>query len=180
MAENIDGFIKKSDVEDRIINKYKGKVPQEIIDFWEKYGFGSFLGGYLKSVNPEVFEEVLKEGSQRFQDGIVLFATGMGDLIIWSNNYVRVLNYRYGRIDTIMAGFDFFFDDLNDIGFREKDLKWAPYEEAVNLLGTTEYDECFGYVPLLGLGGSEKVENLEKVKLIEHILIIINFMGPIA
>ncbi|WP_235182914.1 T6SS immunity protein Tdi1 domain-containing protein [Gracilibacillus boraciitolerans] len=30
--------------------------------------------------------------------------------------------------------------------------------------------------PLLGLGGAEKVENLKKVKLKEHILIITEFM----
>lgn len=30
-----------------------------------------------------------------------------------------------------------------------------------------------------GLGGEEKVESLQKVKLIEHIYIITQFMGPI-
>ena len=37
----------------------------------------------------------------------------------------------------------------------------------------------FCYTPLLGLGGEEKVENLKKVKLKEHILIITEFMGPV-
>ena len=32
------------------------------------------------------------------------------------------------------------------------------------------FDECYGYVPLLGLGGSEKVDNLQKVKIKEHII----------
>jgi hypothetical protein len=34
-------------------------------------------------------------------------------------------------------------------------------------------------VPLLGLGGPEKIENLSKVKLIEHIYLITQFMGQI-
>ena len=28
--------------------------------------------------------------------------------------------------------------------------------------GSLLFDECFGYVPLLGLGGAKKVENLKK------------------
>ncbi|WP_420912016.1 T6SS immunity protein Tdi1 domain-containing protein [Listeria cornellensis] len=46
-------------------------------------------------------------------------------------------------------------------------------------LGTPAYDECFGYVPLLALGGAEKVENLQKVKLKEHILLISALVGTI-
>ena len=180
MENIIEDFKKQSEVEDRIIKKYQDKVPKEIIEFWREYGFGTFLGGYLKSVNPENFEETLKLGSQRFHDGIVLFATGMGDLIIWSDNYVKILNFRHGIIDTIMSGFTFFFDDIFDVDFRVEELKWLPYPQAKELLGFPEYDECFGYVPILGIGGGEKVENLEKVKLMEYLQIIIEFMEPIA
>lgn len=37
----------------------------------------------------------------------------------------------------------------------------------------------FGYVPLLGLGGSEKVENKKKVKIKEHIELIMQMVGKI-
>lgn len=180
MKIKIDNFVKELNVDSKILEKYKEKVPKEVVEVWQEYGFGTFLEGYLKVVNPEDFKDILKQGSQRFQNGIVLFATAMGDLIIWSDNYVRILNFRYGINDTIMSGFDFFFDDLEDTDFREEELKWSPYQQAIKMLGTPEFDECFGYVPILGVGGSEKVENLEKVKLTEHLLIIISFMGPIA
>ncbi len=42
------------------------------------------------------------------------------------------------------------------------------------------YEECFGYTPLLGLTGkkkAEEVENLKKVKLKEHILLIHGVYG---
>ncbi|WP_458104641.1 DUF1851 domain-containing protein [Bacillus sp. PK3-037] len=42
------------------------------------------------------------------------------------------------------------------------ELMWEPYPEASRIYGKPDYDECFGYTPLLGLGGSEIVENLEK------------------
>lgn len=56
---------------------------------------------------------------------------------------------------------------------------WRPYPKASSKYGTPNYDECFGYTPLLGLGGAENVENLKKVKLKEHILVITEFMGPV-
>lgn len=179
MEKYFEDFVRVAPVSDKVIEKYKNKVPDEMIEFWKEYGFGSFSNGYLKSVNPDDFEDILIEGSQRFHDGIVLFTTSMGDLIIWSDNYVRVLNFRYGINDTVMAGFKFFFEDIFDIEFRDEELKWSFYSKAVELYGIPDYDECFGYVPILGIGGSEKVENLEKVKIREYLLIIINFMGPI-
>ncbi|MDG5471410.1 GAD-like domain-containing protein [Jeotgalibacillus sp. ET6] len=98
-----------------ILEKYKQLVPNEIIDLWSNYGFGTFMQGYLKSVNPEEFKEVLGESSQRYKDSVVLFATGMGDLIIWSDGYVRLLNYRYGVVKTILFTFEFFFQNINDL-----------------------------------------------------------------
>ncbi|EAC4137804.1 TPA: DUF1851 domain-containing protein, partial [Listeria monocytogenes] len=53
------------------------------------------------------------------------------------------------------------------------------YPSAVEKYGEASYDECFGYTPILGMGGTEKVENLKKVKLREHIYLITQFMGPI-
>lgn len=179
MDELLNDFVQVDTVKEDLIREYEGKVPNEIISLWKQYGFGSFLNGFLKVVNPNEFKELLTESSQRFHDGIVIFATSMGDLIIWSDGFVRILNFRYGVNDTIMASFEFFFEDLADTEFKEKDLKWLPYPDAVERYGAPEYDECFGYVPLLGLGGAEQVENLKKMKLKEHIQIITHFMGAI-
>ncbi|EDN9973050.1 DUF1851 domain-containing protein, partial [Listeria monocytogenes] len=63
--------------------------------------------------------------------------------------------------------------------FRDEYLKWQPYPRVVEKYGEVSYDECFGYTPILGMGGTEKVENLKKVKLREHIYLITQFMGPI-
>ena len=47
------------------------------------------------------------------------------------------------------------------------------------MLGTVSYDECYGYVPLLSLGGAEKPENLRKVKLREHLELMYQVQGEI-
>lgn len=179
MDSVLEDFRLKTIVSQKIKDKYKKDVPKEIIDIWNNYGLGTFMQGYLKSVNPEEYEDLLQDTSQRYKDAKVLFSTSMGDLVIWADDYVRLLNYRYGILKTVMPNFLFFFKSLESDKFKNKYLNWQPYPEAIERYGEPEYDECFGYTPLLGLGGSEKVENLKKVKLREHILIITEFMGPI-
>ncbi|MBC2005604.1 DUF1851 domain-containing protein, partial [Listeria booriae] len=58
-------------------------------------------------------------------------------------------------------------------------LDWGSYEEAIKVYGEPDFDECFAYTPLLGLGGPEKVDNLQKAKLKEHIYLITQFMGKL-
>lgn len=173
-------FIFEEKVSERIINTYRGSIPEELLEVWIKYGFGSILNGYLKIVNPEKFQ-ILDDVYVENKNAIVLFTTSMGDLIIWEDNkYLKLLNFRRGKIKVISSGFEFFFSDLKeDESFYQDDLDWLPYPEAVARYGVPEFDECFAYVPILGIGGPEKVENLSKVKLIEHIYIITQFMGPI-
>ena len=176
-------------VSEEIINKYKGRIPEDLLEVWKEYGFGSFLNGYLKIVNPEEYEELLKETYIPVEDepiefNTVLFATAMGDLIICEKteskkDNIYIIEYRKGKYKMLLGGMEFFFEDLLDEDYLEEDLEWKPYLEAVNKLGEPSYDECFGYVPLLGLGGSEKVENMSKVKMREHIYLITDFMGPV-
>ncbi|MEH7294599.1 GAD-like domain-containing protein, partial [Priestia megaterium] len=58
-------------VPSELIEKYKNMVPKEIIDLWQDYGFGTFMAGYFKSVNPEEYIDILQESSQRYTDSLV-------------------------------------------------------------------------------------------------------------
>ncbi|MGC6767862.1 T6SS immunity protein Tdi1 domain-containing protein [Enterococcus sp. LJL51] len=179
MNQLFDDFIIEQKVNKELIKMYQGRIPEEMLLLWKEYGFGTFLNGFMKSVNPDNFKELLVEGSQRFHDGIVLFATAMGDLIIWEGSFVRILRFRYGKTDTVISGFKFFFEDLSDKDFRAEVLKWSPYLCAIEMHVKPKFDECFGYVPLLGLGGAEHVNNLKVVKLREHLMLITELMGTI-
>ncbi|MBD8082512.1 T6SS immunity protein Tdi1 domain-containing protein [Chryseobacterium caseinilyticum] len=163
-----------------LISKYKGSVPDEIINIWNNYGFGSFMNSFLKIVNPDEYKELLDFSyTSVYPNPIVLFITGLADLIIWENNYLIVLDYRHGLSKVLESGFEYFFEDLKDEEFIDADLLGKNFYTAKEMLGDLNFDECFGYVPLLGLGGPEKAENLEKVKLKEHISIIVQTLGKI-
>lgn len=172
METILNDFKLNRKVPGEVLEKYKNLVPKEVIDLWQEYGLGTFMSGYFKVIDPEDFIDILQVSSQRYKDAVVLFATAMGDLVLWADGYIRVLNFRYGVLTTVMPSLLLFLKSLHSDKFREDYLKWQPYPKAVESLGELSYEECFGYTPLLGLGGAEKVGNLEKVKLKEHILII--------
>jgi hypothetical protein len=178
--KNITDFQLERKPENDLVTKYESLLPAKLIQLWQENGFGSTVEGYLKIVNPDDFEESLKEiYSPVFKNPIVMFATGMSDLIIWENNYTVLLNCRYGLSKVIESGFQYFLEDVQDKEFVNDELKGANYFIAKDQLGKIAFDECYGYVPLLGLGGSEKVENLQKVKIKEHLSIIAQTLGKI-
>ena len=173
-------FIKKNDVSEELIKEYEDKLPSEMIAFWKEFGFGTFYKGYLKSINPNEYKNLLEKSYFLGDVSIPIFATAFGDLITWEEDqYVGIVKYRYGVNDVICSGFDFFFDDLSEGELDDEYLSIKQYKAAIKKLGTLEYDECFGYVPLLALGGEESVNNLKKVKIREHIALITEISGEV-
>lgn len=180
LATILSDFIIHKKVDKDMILKYTNKLPEELIGTWKKYGLGSLANNFLRIINPDDYLDILERSYIRHKQAIPIFTTAMGDIIVWEKNkYVNLLNYRKGFVNVVSSGFEFFFDDIQDNEFMNDELMWQPFPEAIRKYGEPSYDECLGYTPLLGLGGAEKVENLKKVKLREHILIIAEFMGPI-
>jgi hypothetical protein len=179
--EALQDFKFYSAVPDETIEKYQGLIPPELLEVWKEHGFGTFYGGYLKIVNPDDYQEILEESFFDSKVSIPIFTTGFGDIIIWrKSKYVTLIEYRKKDATVLSSGFDFFFEDLMVEGDSliqelDKDL----YDDAVSKYGLLEYNECFGFVPLLPLGGSEKVENLQKVQILPHIDFITQAVGRI-
>lgn len=174
------GFKYNNKVDVKIIEKYKDVVPVELISIWEQYGFGSILDGNLKLVNPDDYRSVVDMSYFRSNVSIPIMVTGFGDVITWEEDqYVGIIQYKYGTFHIMIETFACFLKLLNDKEFINEYFSVDQYNEAVAKWGELEYDQCFGYVPLLGLGGSEKVENLDKVKIREHIELITELVGKI-
>jgi len=164
-----------------LVARYAPLVPPEILEVWQQYGFGSFREGYLKVVNPDDYADLLADTYQltsgQAAPPVVLFATAMCDLLIWEDGFLTRVDYRHGQTEVLGRNLNLFFKNhADDFNPRER-LLWDPYPAARARLGEPAFDECFGYVPLLALGGPETVEHLQKVKLREHIALIAEFTG---
>ena len=143
-------------VDDTFIAKYADMSYAELTTLWQEAGLGSYCNGMLKSFLP-------------------FMCTAFGDVFAYVknpklNNYIVYLNIRYG---TYLILPDNLAALLNKIIFNQSFLKgWFDlenYSVMQEKLGTPDFDECFGYSPLLTMGGSENLENIKIVKTLPYI-----------
>lgn len=168
-----------SKVPEDTIKKYTGKIPEQFIEIWKSYGFGSFLNGFLKLINPDDYSDFVKK-SYFEKNCIPLLITALGDIIVWEENaYFFIIQYRYNNFSALARGYRVFAKLLEETGYFYEKANLKNIKEALNMLGTVSYDECYGYVPLLSLGGAEKPESLRKVKLREHLELMYQVQGEI-
>ena len=172
---------KGQDIKLELLQKYKTIVPDELTKIWEEYGFGRLVRGYLKVINPEDYQELLNETYFRGNISIPILTTAFGDIVtLEEDQYIGMVKYKNGNFVILAKSFKRFMQNLGDNYFLEKYFQIPQYTEAINKLGKLEQDECFGYAPLLGLGGSERVDNLKKVKIREHIELISQMVGKVG
>lgn len=182
MVETLfENFEKEDVVSLELCERYKSIVPDELIDIWKNYGFGSFLNGYLKVINPDEYQELVRTTYFRGPVSIPIFVTAFGDILtLEESQYIGMVKYKNGTFSIVAKKFKRFMQNLEDEYFLEKYFQIPQFMEAVDKWGKVEADECFGYVPLLGLGGKESVDNLKKVKIREHIELITQMVGKIG
>ena len=73
-----------------------------------------------------------------------------------------------------------FLHSLSDESFTDDYFELPLYKEAIEKYDMLDYEQCFGFVPLLALGGFKDVDHLDKVKMYEHILLITTLVGKIG
>lgn len=165
-----------------LIAQYQGKLPDELLQLWQSHGLGVYMNGYIRLVNPNDFMEFVNESVNLYVEGTIPIATtAFGDIVLWEKDRVKLVLYRYGISEVVASDeLDFWMDFLlPDSDYRKEEMKDSLYAEAKDKLGEPAFDECFGYVPALVLGGSEKVENLQRLKMAEHLMIVSEFTGVI-
>ena len=172
-------FEKEKEMPKQVIEKYRDLVPNELIDVWEEYGLGSFMNGYVKIINPEEYQELLEESYIYGKTSIPILATAFGDVITWEENKdIGIVFYKDGVFDIICSGMENFFLNLyNEEWTADNIFDLKTYRKAIKKYGKLNYNQCFYYVPLLGLGGVKKVENLQKGDIKIHIQLIMDSIG---
>lgn len=174
-------FNKVADMPQDVINKYRDHVPTELFQIWQEDGLGTFLDGYLKVINPDDYSELVKETYFRGEVSIPIFVTAFGDVItVEEQKYLGFVKYKNGDFDIFTENLQYFLEDLPDKGFQDDYFELPLYQEAVEKHGELDYNQCFGFVPLLALGGFKDTEHLDKVKIREHLLLITQLVGGIG
>ncbi len=193
---NFAGFgpvIKSTEPKIETLKQFEDRLPARLLEYWQEYGFCGWGEGIFWTVNPDDYKDILAQWlsgtsfEQREIDGVdqyyVIGRSAFGRLFIWGKmsgqsikidtNYgmllpadeTKELNER-GQERTI----DLFFAVKTKNDMEEEDLDEKPlFQRAMAKLGPLEPDEMYGFVPALAIGGAPKLENLQKVKVIEHL-----------
>lgn len=189
---NQNNYVKHSDVSIETINKYKGRLPDELLNIWNIMGYGIYENGFIQLVNPDDYDFVFKYIDKLLEPSIVFAITAMGDLLIWEGNKNWTIapneGNRVKQIDArkcksrVIGEIDFVFDILlgDDYGISGKNFfDSKPYLDIKDKLPTLEYGQCYGYVPALALGGKVSNKNLQVVDAKTYIDIIGQAVGKI-
>lgn len=176
----LKNFVKVADMPKDVIEKYKNQVPAELVQIWQEDGLGTFLDGYLKVINPDDYLELLQDSYFRGEISIPIFATAFGDIITWEKNeFLGIIKYKDGTFDIFLENLSLFIKFLPDKSFTDDYFDIPLYKKAVAKHGQLAYDECFGFVPLLALGGFKDVDHMDKVKVLEHIYLMYQLTGGV-
>jgi len=158
----------------KIIDKYKKKLPEELIEFWKEEGFCAYSDGLIWVVNPDDFEYVADEWFDDKVKRVVIARSGFADFYLWSEeNGVEQLYTQDKKVMVVSKELPFFFNyGLNQDRYLKSNLYLKLFKQAVKELGELDYEECYGFEPALALGGAEKIENVKKVKLQPYLEIL--------
>ncbi|WP_199610067.1 GAD-like domain-containing protein [Flocculibacter collagenilyticus] len=188
---NFSGFgpaIKSITPSQATLDKYKGKLPDRLLEYWQEYGFCGWGDGLFWTVNPDDYEDILREWLQgtpfeENDDYYVIARGAFGKLFVWGERTGQSIKIEgnYGMIfptdctddlneDGATLTIELFFSSLYKesidlLGIDDKPL----FERTFKKLGELSSDEMYGFEPALALGGEPKLENLKKVPVLEHL-----------
>ncbi|KXT78148.1 T6SS immunity protein Tdi1 domain-containing protein [Streptococcus sp. DD13] len=176
----LKNFTKVADMPQEVIEKYKDQVPAELVQIWKEDGLGTFLDGYLKVINPDDYIDLLRDSYFMGHVAFPMFVTAFGDIIVCEEKqYLRMVKYKDGIFDTIFEKMPLFIKFVYDKDFSDDYFDLPLYHEAIEKYGLLDYTQCFGFVPLLALGGFKDVDHMDKVKVLEHIYLMYQLTGGV-
>jgi len=184
-------------VSDAKLEYYRGRVPDKLLEYWQQYGFAGYGNGIVWMTDPDEYSEVLKAwlyGTEFYgkDDYFVIGRTAFGHLEIWgtrtgsslSINAPWAMIYPTDQSRWMETGKDDFLISTWVGGMQkgmldQTDDKDKPlFDRAVKRLGALNHDEMYGFVPALALGGPCRLDHLQKVKAVEHLMFLAQVTEP--
>lgn len=171
-----------------LIEKYHDILPEELLYYWETYGFSSFKDGLIWLTNPDEYKELVAEylkGTQ-FEDRkdlYVIARSAFGVLYVWESkkgetfiltSFVNMISFSMDadrknlnkKEENIEMNKELSFSPES---FDEEDGNDKPlFERCLKKFGKIEADEMYGYKLSHYLGGKESIKNIEKVNIFNH------------
>ncbi|QBP77090.1 DUF1851 domain-containing protein [Herbaspirillum huttiense] len=178
--------------------KWRNKLPDQLLKYWEQEGWCEYANGLFCTVNPDDYEDLVDEwlaetGLDEIDSFHVIARTAFGDLYVCGEKTGRsvtiacALNMVSALQNELKAktkeDLDYSIRSLfafsKPARFDIKDEDGQPlFERARSKLGPLEPHEIYGFEPAIVLGGKILLENLAKVNANVHLTILRQFADP--
>jgi len=146
-------------------------IPPSVKVFLSEVGISHFANGYLWTLQPNEYVELINEWLPFPERCIPILRTAMADIIYIRNGEIMILNSNWGLVDyTIDEDAMFFNHFLTNDDYLKDVFNKSLFDELQDK--SLDLDECFGFNQILALGGNEKAENLYRVGMLEYLDIL--------
>ncbi|HEQ0196601.1 MULTISPECIES: GAD-like domain-containing protein [Pseudomonas] len=185
-------------IPEAVIANWTDKLPPLLLTIWRDEGWASYGEGRFWTVNPEDYEHIKDAWLENtpladFDNFHVIARTAFGVLYLCGektgrsatiaclHNEILALKNKlkvrplHDHDPSIQALFG--ASKPADFDYPDSNGKLL-FERAVKKYGPLAQDEMYGFEPALVLGGSPTLENLRRLKLDPHLLILRNFDTP--
>ncbi|WOC28318.1 DUF1851 domain-containing protein [Pseudoalteromonas sp. N1230-9] len=198
LDEDFEGFLEDFGMPEQqescssiTLEKFKNKLPERLLEYWQEYGFCSFKQGLFRIVNPSDYEDLLGEWLEPTDipdnDVYHVFArNAFGDLFLWGEE----TGYKYkvmvargwviekkGKVKKDHnTAIEYFFGFLDTASHDFKDEAGnVLFESCIKKFGALAPNEMFGFEPSLIVGGEANFDNINKVNIFVHLSILAQF-----
>ncbi|MFK3857888.1 GAD-like domain-containing protein [Pseudoalteromonas rhizosphaerae] len=174
------------------IEAYRGKLPDQLLEYWQILGFSGFADGLFWLTNPADYQDILDrflEDTPFEQDDIyyVIARNAWGNLKLYGEKtghsveispYLNWMRTKKGNQQDIEAGKanqtakDFIaLQDPERLDIKNNQKK-PLFPAALKKHGPLNADEVYGFAPFLFMGGEKKIKNIEKCDIFAHLNLI--------
>jgi hypothetical protein len=153
--------IAKKDVPATTFERYRGKLPDKLLEYWGQHGWCGFGNGLLRTVDPDEWKDELEAwiGDTPFMERdsfYVIARSAFGELILWGT--------KTGQSLQIVPAYGGLFPAFDDEKFQRRGAdKALQLFFSSNTRANYDLKDADGFVPALPLGGGLKLENLRKL-----------------
>jgi hypothetical protein len=184
-------------VPESVFRKFDGKLPAQLLSYWQQEGFASYGNGLFWITNPDAYENIMDEWlhDTKFEQVDIFHVvarSAFGKLFLWGEktgasvkiacplNAIFCLPKNLNKVisdpDDEIRSF-FVTKDVSENGFQTNDGEEL-FPLALERLGPLTPNEIYGFEPALVAGGSPVIENIRKVNLQVHLSILREMAAP--
>ena len=138
-------------------------LPREFYEYRNNHAHLDLLDGYLSLLSDEEiskYSSVMSKKISTLKSAVVFATSAFGDLFVWDGTYIYLLRLAESRIDVILSGFTFFYQNIMDIEYQKDMFDLDRFYAVQNEVGEICNGECYIYEPIPIFGGNMSVDTV--------------------